>query len=131
MIPLRVGYLSYDFNEHPTAHLVEGLFIHHKRLSDASREASAPESKRRIAPRFQALALSYGKHDNSSYRAAVEEHSHLFVDLVEKGHVEATETIRRTGTHIIIDLQGHTLGGRVEITARRAAPIQVGRGARF
>lgn len=140
VIPLRVGYLSYDFNEHPTAHLVEGLFIHHKANGSSSLSSSLPpppaaalqqqrhrhqQSSRRVVPRFQALALSYGKNDNSTYRAAVEEHSHMFVNLVEKGHLESTEIIRRTGTHIVVDLQGHTLGSQPQITARRAAPIQV------
>ena len=141
IIPLRIGYLSFDFNEHPTAHLVEGLFVHHKNseVSIISDEAaarrrpvsfnasSAPKALafQRVVPRFQALALSYGKHDNSTYRAAVQENSHTFVDLVEKGHLEATDAIRRTGTHILLDLQGHTLGGRAQIAARRAAPIQV------
>ena len=49
----------------------------------------------------------------------------MFVNLVEKGHLESTEIIRRTGTHIVVDLQGHTLGSQPQITARRAAPIQV------
>ena len=49
----------------------------------------------------------------------------MFVNLVEKGHLEFTEIIRRTGTHIVVDLQGHTLGSQPQITARRAAPIQV------
>lgn len=28
---LRLGYMTYDYNDHPTAHLVEGLFAHHDR----------------------------------------------------------------------------------------------------
>jgi predicted O-linked N-acetylglucosamine transferase (SPINDLY family) len=28
---LKMGYICYDFNDHPTAHLAEGLFLHHNR----------------------------------------------------------------------------------------------------
>tara|TARA_B110000305_G_scaffold212739_1_gene248112 strand:- start:378 stop:632 length:255 start_codon:yes stop_codon:yes gene_type:complete len=27
----KLGYLCYDFNDHPTAHLAEGLFLYHNR----------------------------------------------------------------------------------------------------
>ena len=46
---LHVGYLSYDFNDHPTAHMVEGLFAHHRRPSS----------------NVEYSVLSYGKDDRS------------------------------------------------------------------
>jgi predicted O-linked N-acetylglucosamine transferase (SPINDLY family) len=38
-----VGYASFDLNEHPTAHMVEGLFVGHD------------------ADAVQAIGYSYGK----------------------------------------------------------------------
>ena len=48
---LKLSYLCYDFNDHPTAHLAEGLFLHHNRTG-----------------RVEASAMNYGKDDGSSYR---------------------------------------------------------------
>ena len=33
---IHVGYLSYDFNDHPTSHLMEGLFVHHTKSKISS-----------------------------------------------------------------------------------------------
>ena len=52
---LRLGYLSYDFNDHPTAHMIEGLFKHHRRH------------------RIDGTAYSYGKHDKSVFRYQIDE----------------------------------------------------------
>jgi predicted O-linked N-acetylglucosamine transferase (SPINDLY family) len=104
---LKIGYLCYDFNDHPTAHLIEGLFHHH---------TSPP------------LALSYGKDDNSTYRRSIERltrPSHRFLELAPLGYTQAATAIRQAAPHIVVDLQGHTLGTRTEIIAQRVAPIQV------
>ena len=47
---LKIGYLSHDFNDHPTAHMVEGLFVHHDQSN------------------FETYAYSYGKDDHSIFR---------------------------------------------------------------
>ena len=102
---LRVGYLCYDFNNHPTAHMVEGLFHHHK---------------------YPVYAYSYGKDDNSTYRHnIISLTGPRFIDLVSLGHVEAVQKVRDSGPHIVVDLQGYTLGTRTELMAMRLAPIQV------
>ena len=73
----------------------------------------------------EALALSYGKDDGSLYRAAVVRHASSFLDLATSSHGAAAAAVRDAGVHVAVDLQGHTLGGRLEIIARRVAPIQV------
>lgn len=40
------------------------------------------------------------------------------------GHEDAAARIQEEGVDILVDLQGHTLGGRSEIVAARPAPIQ-------
>jgi len=52
----------------------------------------------------EALALSYGRADGSTYRAAVEEHAHSFVELAHLGHVEAALEARRHQPHIMVRL---------------------------
>jgi predicted O-linked N-acetylglucosamine transferase (SPINDLY family) len=95
-------------NDHPTAHMVEGLFAAHR------------------ARRCVHLAVfSYGKNDESAFRAEISAHAHAFHDVAALSHDECAAAIARAEVDILVDLQGHTLGGRPEVGARRAAPIQV------
>ncbi len=112
---LKLGYICYDFNDHPTAHLAEGLFLHHN-----------------LTGRVTVDAYNYGKNDNSTYRKNIvslvggdESSGGSFIELSPLGHDEAASRARSRSPHILIDMQGFTLGGRPEITARRVAPIQV------
>lgn len=75
---IRLGFLSYDFNDHPTAHLVEGIFDivrkHRDYRSDESHmEASDASHTRRVFSQVELVIFSYGKHDTSSYRLRLEE----------------------------------------------------------
>jgi protein O-GlcNAc transferase len=104
---LKLAYLSYDFNDHPTAHLVEGLFAHHR------------------PSRVNAVCYNYGKDDGSSYRKHIAEMAHGFVELSDLSHIEAATRIAQHQAHILIDMQGHTRGGRPEIAAHRPTPVVV------
>ena len=104
---LRLGYLSYDFNDHPTAHMVEGLFKHHNRA------------------RVEGIAYSYGRHDRSVFRYRIEQEMDNFINMVEWSHLESSQRIRRDQVHILFDLQCHTRGSRPAIAAVRPAPIAV------
>ena len=102
---IRVGYMSYDYNSHPTAHLAEGLFAYHNRT------------------RVCALALSYGKDDGSTYRKRIENGAHEFVEFASASYSESVDLIHALDVHIIMDMQGFTRGGRPGICASRPAPI--------
>ena len=120
---LNVGYLCYDFNDHPTTHLIEGLLRWHERLravpglgvlpAGVSRRRSAATSAQNRAA-LAIAALSYGKDDSSAYRQAVvdavggdAERGGGFVDLTLLGDHEAVNTVRawRGGVHVAVDLQ--------------------------
>jgi predicted O-linked N-acetylglucosamine transferase (SPINDLY family) len=112
---LKIGYICYDFNDHPTAHLAEGLFLYHNKSG-----------------RVNVDAYNYGKDDNSTYRRNIEAlvggkevDGGRFIELSGVGHDSAAAKIRQEEPHVLIDMQGFTLGGRPEITARKIAPIQV------
>ncbi|GMH99028.1 hypothetical protein TrVE_jg9158 [Triparma verrucosa] len=112
---LKIGYICYDFNNHPTSHLAEGLFMWHNFTNIVDVDA-----------------YSYGKDDNSTYRRNIvdlvggkEEDGGRFVELSHLGHDDSARLIKWHAPNILIDMQGFTLGGRPEITARRVAPIQV------
>ena len=105
---LKIGYLSGNFYDHPTAHNTAGLLAGHDR------------------ERFEIYAYSFGPNDQSSHRRFVEEHCDVFVDIAGLGDGEAARRINEDGIHILIALTGHTDGSRLEICALLPAPVQVG-----
>ncbi|CAM9356113.1 unnamed protein product, partial [Sphacelaria rigidula] len=147
---LDIGFLGHDFSEHPTAHMMEGAFVWQKRFSTTPVNNSQGGGRRsafgggRQWQRPPYSAYSYGGGGSSSDRedsssnatnrsrtgttSAVRESIQLlassFVDLYPVGHAEASAKILGDGVNILLDLQGHTLGGRSEIAAARPAPIQ-------
>ena len=113
---LRLGFLSYDFNDHPTTHLVEGLF------------AAIRAGQLRGEVLYEGVELfvySYGKDDESEYRRRVIELAHLFRDVVTMSYFEVATAIRADGVDVLFDMQVHTMGNRLQVLALRPAPIQV------
>jgi protein O-GlcNAc transferase len=103
---IRVGYLSSDFRNHATMHLMAGVFEHHDR------------------ERFEVFAYDYTSPDISEYRQR-------FLDAVEH-HVpihfmsdrQAAVRIAEDELDILFDLKLYTGGGRSGILAHRPAPVQ-------
>ena len=105
--PIIIGYLSNNFKNHPTAHLVQGMFQHHDRK------------------RFAAYCYSYGRDDKSSYRKKIMATCDRFVDISRSSHMEAAKQIYDDGVDILVDLVGYMKDNRLGIPAMRPAPIQV------
>jgi predicted O-linked N-acetylglucosamine transferase (SPINDLY family)/2-polyprenyl-3-methyl-5-hydroxy-6-metoxy-1,4-benzoquinol methylase len=103
---IRIGYLSSDFRNHATMHLMAGVFEHHDR------------------ERFEVFAYDYTAPDISDYRQrfleAVEHHVpiHLISDRQAAARIAADEL------DILFDLKLYTGGGRAGIAAHRPAPVQ-------
>jgi protein O-GlcNAc transferase len=104
---LGVGYVSYDFNDHPTAHLLEGVFTAHDRTT------------------IDAVAFGYGKDDGSEFRQRLVAVVDEFVNLAGVATDACVLEIQARQLDILMDAQGHTRGGRAHITAIRPAPIVV------
>ncbi|EGZ10161.1 hypothetical protein PHYSODRAFT_523651 [Phytophthora sojae] len=104
---LNVGYLSYDYSDHPTTHLMEGTF--------ATRDRDS----------MNIVAFGYGRDDGSAFRQRVVESVDKFVDLSTVSFEESAARIRSEHIHIVMDAQGHTRRGRMQIVAARPAPIVV------
>jgi protein O-GlcNAc transferase len=104
---IRLGYLSGDFQQHATAHLMAELFERHDR------------------DRFEVSAYSYGPDDNSPMRARLERAFDRFVDIRAMSHREAARLIQADKIDILIDLKGYTHHARPAISAYRPAPVQV------
>ena len=104
---LTIGYLSNNFKNHPTAHLVWQLFSIHDREC------------------FRVNVYSYGEDDGSSYRDHIARTSDRFVDLYELDHRTAARQIYDDRVDILVDLVGFMRANRLEICAYRPAPVQV------
>jgi protein O-GlcNAc transferase len=104
---ITVGYLSADFHEHATAHLISELFSLHDRK------------------RFRVVAYSYGPDDGSPVRERLIRSFDQFVDIRNESFVESARRIRADGVQILVDLKGYTADARPKIMGLRPAPIQV------
>ncbi|WP_319525219.1 tetratricopeptide repeat protein [uncultured Desulfosarcina sp.] len=104
---IRIGYISNNFGDHPTAHITRRLYGLHDR------------------ERFEIFCYSYGAEDNSCYRKDIKEGCNVFVDIRNISNAEAARRINDDGVDILVDLVGYMKGGRIEIAALRPAPVQV------
>jgi predicted O-linked N-acetylglucosamine transferase (SPINDLY family) len=104
---LRVGYLSGDFREHPTSHLMVGSFEQHDRA------------------RFETIAISYGADDGSALRNRLTAAFDQFVDVRQKSDPQIATLIREMEIDIAVDLTGYTGGMRPNVLVQRPAPLQV------
>ncbi len=104
---IRVAYLSADFGESPAAYLTVGLFEHHDR------------------GRFDVTGISFGPDRKSKIRRRIVAAFDRFVDAQQSSDHEVADLLRRHEIDIVVDLMGFTRNSRLNVLARRAAPIQV------
>ena len=104
---VRIGYLSSEFHEHATAHLLTGVLEQHDRAQ------------------FEIFAYSYGPDDHSPMRARVREACEHFTDVAWEPDDLVVNRIEGDALDILVDLKGYTLGSRTTILARRPCAIQV------
>lgn len=104
---ITIGYLSNDFYDHATTHLILGLFNKHNKN------------------KFKINVYSYGLSDKSNYRQKIEKECDKFIDISELSHPEAAKQIYKDGVDILVDLKGYTRDSRLEIAALKPAPIVV------
>ena len=104
---LTIGYVSSDFRDHVVAHLTRGMFALHDR--DA----------------FKVIGYSAGPDDASGYRKEIQQGCDEFVDIRGMPAPDAAARINADQVDILVDLNGFTVGGRLEIAALRPAPLQI------
>lgn len=110
MVPkkkLKIGYLSADFFDHATMHLMAGLF----RLHDKSK--------------FDIIVYSHSLNDNSLYRSELIKNCNCFVDINDISDEEAAALIYKDGIDILVDLKGLTQHSRLSIAMYHPAPLQM------
>jgi len=105
--PIRLAYISSDFHEHATAYLMHRLFKLHDRQ------------------RFEVFAYSCDFQSDSGLRRKIESDCDFFFEISGWSPDKAAQHISNKGIDILIDLKGHTRKNRLDIAARRPAPLQV------
>ncbi|CAN5594920.1 tetratricopeptide repeat protein [soil metagenome] len=103
---LRVGYVSADFREHPISHFTEPLLAAHDRASVEVFCFADVHRRDAVTARLQALC----------------EHWH---EITGQSHERAAQLIREHRIDILVDLAVHTSGHRLQMFARKPAPVQV------
>lgn len=105
---LRIGYVSSDFGNHPTSHLMQSIPGMHGREN------------------VEVFCYSLNPDDGTTFRSKIVEESEHFVDLSHvKCNVKAAKIINSDNINILINMNGYTKGARNEIFAMKPAPIQV------
>lgn len=106
--PLRVGYVGGDFKTHSASMIFGQVLLNHDRSV--------------IEPYFYSNLVTDPEKDDITkmLRAAGQ-----WRDIVGLSDEEADSLIRIDKIDILVDLSGHTNGGRLVLFTRRPAPVQV------
>ncbi|MGA1856843.1 tetratricopeptide repeat protein [Azospirillum sp. 11R-A] len=103
---LRVGYVSPDFCHHACAHFIEPLLREHDRGAVEVLCYATARRRDDMTLRMEALAAGWRS-------------------LADLDDADAAALIGLDRIDILVDLAGHTAGGRPLLFARRPAPVQV------
>ena len=106
MFKIRIGYVSWDFADHPLSHLLQSIFGMHDRS------------------RFYVIAFSLRPKDHSHYRRIIEQGCDEFIQVDDKMNVlELATMINQKNIQILFNLNGWTQGERTDVFVLRPAPI--------
>lgn len=104
---LRIGYVSSDFGNHPTSHLMQSIPGVHDRND------------------VEVFCYALSPDDGTNFRKKVSSEVDHFVDLSQiTCNGKAADRINRDGIHVLLNMNGYTKGARNEIFALRPAPVQ-------
>jgi predicted O-linked N-acetylglucosamine transferase (SPINDLY family) len=104
---IRVGYFSGDYRNHPVSLLTAEMFERHDRS------------------RFEVNAFSFGPDTQDEMRKRMERAFDRFIDVRGKSDLDIVQLARNMELDIAVDLGGFTEGGKPNLFALRAAPLQV------
>ncbi|WP_454917072.1 O-linked N-acetylglucosamine transferase, SPINDLY family protein [Xanthobacter sediminis] len=104
---IRLGYLSNDFQEHATAHLLIEVLEAHARDD------------------FEVFAYSFGADDGLPMRHRLAAACDRFADISDMSDTEAARLIHDDAVDILVDLKGFTARARTGIVLLRPAPVIV------
>jgi predicted O-linked N-acetylglucosamine transferase (SPINDLY family) len=103
---VRVGFFSADLRVHPVSQLLLEFFENYDR------------------DRFEFIAFSFRTIEDE-LQTRIKNAFDRFIDVESVGDATVAAMARDMGIHIAVDLSGYTQGGRMDVFAQRAAPVQV------
>lgn len=104
---IKVAYLSSDFYNHATSHLIAGIFENQNHQD------------------FDYYAISYGKIDDSDIAKRVRNSFKNFISVNNRSDDEIAKLLVQLEIDIAIDLKGHTQNSRLNILSSKPCPIQL------
>jgi len=104
---IRVGYVSGEFREQATSHLIAGVLEQHDRS------------------RFEVYAFDNGWDDRSEIRRRINAAVREMVEIRQLSDTSALTAIRDKQIDVLVNLNGYFGEQRTQLFANRAAPIQV------
>ena len=109
MLPkrIKIAYVSGDFYNFPTMHLLAGVLEAHNREC------------------FEIYAFSYVLRQNDEMRKRIKLGVDHFVDVNNLSSIEIAKLIQNYNIDISIDINGYTRKSRSEIFQYRMSPIQI------
>ncbi|MGA7826887.1 MAG: tetratricopeptide repeat protein, partial [Geobacteraceae bacterium] len=103
--PLRIGYLSCDYKNHPVAFFIEPILASHNRNN------------------FKIYC--YSNCDTPDMiTAQLENRADIWRPIHDLDDDKVRDLIRNDGIDILVDLGGHTAQNRLTVFARKPAPVQ-------
>ncbi len=102
---LRIGYLSPDFRAHPIGFFLEPVLQHHN------------------TAQFDVICYALPCAQDA-HTERLKSYGHRWRNLEGWNLARMEAQIQEDGIDILIDLAGHTAGGRIDLMARHPAPIQ-------
>ena len=104
---LRIGYLSSDFREHPSARLILGLLRHHDPAN------------------VEVTLYCSGWDDGSPLRRELEAQVQRVRSVSRLGGAEAAAQIRADGIDVLVEMNGYTRAQRLDILRYQPAPVLI------
>ncbi|MBF0159846.1 MAG: tetratricopeptide repeat protein [Magnetococcales bacterium] len=109
---LRIGYVSADLRQHPV-----GFFM-------------APVFQRHDRDRFESFCYASVTRPDAM-TARLQASCDHWLDVRGASNDVLAQQIRADGIDILVDLSGHTRAHRLQLFARRPAPVQITAGGHF
>ena len=104
--PIRIGYISANFNDHPVAKIMETIFKNHDKS------------------KFELFAYSLNSFEDDITQN-LKKYFKKFTYIGKLNILEIVSLIRADKLNIAIDLMGYTKRNKIAIFNKRVAPIQI------
>jgi len=104
---IRIGYVSGEFGDQATSHLLIGVLEHHNK------------------ERFEIFCFDNGYNDNSDLRTRIERSADKIISISEVDDNNASELIHNESIDILVNLNGYFGRQRNNLFSKRPSALQV------